>query len=363
MHTTTPSPVQLQSTSTLDRIAATLRAARRVIVLTHAKPDGDALGSTLAATRAINKRRPGTALAVYAGPYQAGLREVAKDTPCVFADPGKYGVATLDRALDPAADVILIADTCSWNQLEPFAPYIHSRKASGAKVCAVDHHVQGNADVAHELVADVAAAAACQPMAELCRLLLQVPRPSPLPPEIAEPLYLGLATDTGWFRHSNVSSGVLRLAGDLLDSGADHTWLYRTTEQQESVHRLKLIAAALASVELRLHERFAVMTLTLEDMRKAGAQPGETGGLTDFTQSLSSVRVSALLTEVPAEHAASGQAMVKISLRSKEGVDVNAIAGALGGGGHVRAAGARVAMRIEDAKDLLERHVAQQLKS
>jgi bifunctional oligoribonuclease and PAP phosphatase NrnA len=353
----------LTSTATLEQVASRLRTARRVVVLTHVKPDGDALGSTLAATRTLNSLRPGTARAVYSGPFQPGLRDIAKQTPCVFAEPGKYGQEALAQGLDPIADVILITDTCSWNQLEPFAEYIRDRRAAGATVCAVDHHVQGNSDIADMLVSDVASAAVCQPVSTLCGLLLQLPHGAPLPAEIAEPLYLGLATDTGWFRHSNVSSSVLRLASTLLDAGTDHTWLYRTTEQQETVHRLRLIAAALGSVELRQHDQLALMVLTLADMKRVGAQPGETGGLTDFTQSLSSVRVSALLTEVPADQAASGRAMVKISMRSKEGVDVNAIAGALGGGGHVRAAGARVTMRVEDAKDAIERLVAQQLAS
>jgi phosphoesterase RecJ-like protein len=229
----------------------------------------------------------------------------------------------------------------------------------------VDHHVQGDAAVANSRCIDVSAAAVCQPMAKVCMELLRVREASSLPADVAEALYLGLATDTGWFRHSNVSRRVMALAGELLDAGANHVRLYQLVEQRETIGRLRLISRALGSVDLRLADRLAFLSLSLDDLRACGAQPGETGGLTDFTQSMQSVVVSALITEVPPEQRHGEHApLVKVSLRSKSepvGVDVNRVAGTLGGGGHVRAAGAKLRGSIEDAKTTIERLVAQQL--
>ena len=164
----------------------------------------------------------------------------------------------------------------------------------------------------------------------------------------------------GWFRHSNVTRNVMELAGQLLDAGANHVRLYQTMEQNETPGRLKLISRALNSLDLRLDNRLALMTLTQDDLRESGALPGETGGLTDFTQGIASVQVSGVLLEVPGDKP--GTRIVKISLRSKPGpVDVNAIAGTLGGGGHVRAAGAKVKLTLDEAKDAVTRLVAEQL--
>jgi phosphoesterase RecJ-like protein len=129
---------------------------------------------------------------------------------------------------------------------------------------------------------------------------------------------------------------------------------------------LRLIGKALATIDLRLQDRLAFLHLTLDDMRAAGAMPGETGGLTDFTQTLATTVVSALITEVPAEHRSgdTSKPLVKISLRSKSepvGVDVNRVAQTLGGGGHVRAAGAKMYGTIDDAKREIERLVGEQL--
>lgn len=334
------------------------------MLFSHTKPDGDALGSTLAIARALALRpNPPSVHAVYVGPYQPGLREVADRSPLVspyFLEPGPNVTQQLEGLLPHDADAIVITDTCSWSQLDPFAPFLRPRRAI---VSAIDHHVQGNAEIASLLHVDTSVAAICQSAAEVCRLLLGVGGPGMLPAVVAEPLYLGLATDTGWFRHSNVGPTVLRLAADLLDAGADHTWLFRTTEQREHPTRLRLVAAALASVELRQQGTLAMMSLSLEDMRKAGAQPGETGGLTDFTQALGDVRVSALFTETPPEHRSdsSRSPAIKVSLRSKEGVDVSSVASAMGGGGHVRAAGVKLAMPMQQAKDTIERALAPQL--
>jgi phosphoesterase RecJ-like protein len=157
----------------------------------------------------------------------------------------------------------------------------------------------------------------------------------------------------------------METAGQLLDAGADHTRLYRIVEQRETPERLKLLARALASLELLDDGRLAMMKLSREDFSTTKAQPGESGGFVDFGQSIPSVLVTCVLTEAaPGEYgpASSDTPVTKVSLRSKpiggldgNGVDVNVLAKQLGGGGHVRAAGARTSMPLDaTARRVLE---------
>ncbi|CAG0949713.1 bifunctional oligoribonuclease and PAP phosphatase NrnA [Phycisphaerales bacterium] len=354
-----PDSADWKTNASLAEIAEFLRGKRRIVVTTHVKPDGDAVGSSLALVRALNL--PGAwgpwvpanrAEAWYFGPMPPWLRDIAGDTPYRVLDSG--GMPEVD-----GLDAVVVVDTGSWLQLEALREWITARHEM---VSLIDHHVQGNAAVAPRRHIDTSAAAACQPVAELCRLLLGKGSLAELPGPVAEMLYLGLATDTGWFRHSNVNHRVMETAGELLDAKADNVRLYQVVEQRESVSRLKLLSRALASLELFDHDRIAVMTLTREDFHGAHAQPGESGGFVDFGQAISGVLVTALLTEAePGEFGGRGP-VTKVSLRSKVGVDVNAVAKVLGGGGHVQAAGARPSLAMDAAKREVVRLVSIALK-
>lgn len=349
--------------TTLEQIAARLRTRKKIVVLTHVKPDGDAAGSTLALVRALNTPRAWVAAdraeAWYFGPTPPWISDVAGDTPHRLL--GEGGPPQVE-----GVDAVVVLDTGSWTQLEAVHEWLAPRREM---TMLVDHHIQGDAEVAAERFIDTSAAAVCQPVAELCRLILDVPDRTRLPGPVAEALYMGLATDTGWFRHSNVSRGVMVAAGDLLQAGADHIKLYQLLEQRETVSRLKLLSRALASLELHDQDRLAVMSVTKKDFAESGAQPGESGGFVDFGQSIPTVEVTCLLTEATGAEYGPGvdprAPVTKVSLRSKASgheVDVNKIARALGGGGHVRAAGARTARPIEETKQDVIRLVQAQTR-
>jgi len=338
------------------------------VVLTHVKPDGDAVGSSLALVRALNTpapwAAPDRAQAWYFGPPPPWLRAIAGTTPIRLID--KEGIPEVD-----GLDAVMVVDTGSWSQLEAVHEWLAPKRAITG---LVDHHMQGDPEVAAMRHIATDSAAACQPVAELCRLILGAASLSGLPKNVAEPLYLGLATDTGWFRHSNVSRAVMTTAGDLLEAGADHVNLYQKTEQQETLSRLKLLGRALASLELHDEDRLAVMMLTKKDFAACSAQPGESGGFVDYSQTIPTVLVTCLLSEaLPGDYgkSAAGEAantgpLTKVSLRSKPGenaVDVNIVAKALGGGGHIRAAGARAALTLEQTRAVVVKQVGLQTHS
>jgi phosphoesterase RecJ-like protein len=160
-------------------------------------------------------------------------------------------------------------------------------------------------------------------------------------------LYLGVASDTGWFRHANTTPAALKLASELLSAGVDHAKLYQRVEQGDRAERLKLIARALSSLELHEDGRVAISRISRSDFEETGGTQGDTGGFAEIPMTIGSVRVSCALTEVEGE--------IRVSLRSKSAdgphklVDVNAVASTLGGGGHTQAAGARLTGSLGDA--------------
>lgn len=333
------------SNSDLASLATWLRTCKRVVVLTHVKPDGDAVGSTTAAARAINLAA-GREVAIpwYWGPLPDWMPSIIKGVTHRIID--EQNRADHDDREDP--DGILILDTGSWTQLHEVREWLLHRTSIAA---VIDHHKQGDADVAARRVIQSDSAAVCEPVAELCRLLLNKPRLNQLPTEVAEPLYLGLATDTGWFKHSNVSPAALRTAAELLEAGVDHSSLYERIEQRDRTSRLKLMARALSSLELHDHDRIAILTLTLKDFHDCHAASTDTGGFSELALSAEKVQVCVLITEAFI-HPGDGN-ITKVSFRSKDGpnsIDVNAAAKKLGGGGHIRAAGAKVSANIADTR-------------
>ena len=330
-------PEAWRSTETIETTADWIAGRQRVVLLTHQKPDGDAIGATLALARTL-KQRGQQPLIVYAGPEPHWLSE--------FAMADEWTLVERDGLAQGEFDGAVICDTGSRDQLGPVLPLVVGQ-ADGCLI--IDHHLSGDATLAERLLIETDAAAVCAPIALLCARMLDVPAPK-LPRDVAEALYLGVATDTGWLRYSNVTPATLRLAAELIEAGADPTSVYERVEQRERASRIGLLGRALTSMRLCIDGRLAVLRITRDDMRDAGAAPSDAGGFSDLPMSIRGVGVVAVLTEVATTD---GAALTKISLRSKPGadaVDVNQIARSLGGGGHARAAGARVEVDLDSAE-------------
>lgn len=333
--------VPYESNATLRQIADRLRIARRVVLLTHSKPDGDAVGSTLALARTLDRLKI-EAVPIYLPPWPTRMNPIVGRTRVIHESHGCWEQPWLE-----SVDTIGILDTGSWVQIADAKPWLASRTS---RAVLVDHHSHGDGDIAGMRHIHPASASACELVAELCGILLEITDRRRFPLEIAEPLYLGLATDTGWFRYSNMKPDTLRLAADLIEAGVDANRLYRTVEQADTPSRLELIRRALDSLELLDGNRAAMMTVTRADVAACQASQDEVGGLTDLPQTIGSVRVIAVLTEVE-------EKLTKVSLRSKAAdpgqreVDVNVLAHRFGGGGHVHAAGAKIRLPLADARE------------
>ncbi len=323
-----------QTNADFPAIAAELRTAGSFLITTHAKPDGDAVGCVSALSRALQKLGKRVER-WFMPPMPKSMDGLLAGMPYVLHQSNDKHLPELEP------DRVLIVDTGAWSQLEGMRPWLAERRA---KTILIDHHLHGD-DVAALRHVDGSAAACCELIAELIDAL-GVPIDLPM----AEALYMGIATDTGWFRFSNTRPQTLRLAARLIEAGVDHARLFIESENSERVEKLLLFQRALASLKLLGQASAAIMTLLESDFHETGALPTETDRLVDLPQMCESVKVVVLACE-------SGKSLTRLSFRSKPGpgaIDVNQLAGRFGGGGHARAAGAKVHEPLPEVLKKLE---------
>lgn len=312
--------------------ATLLLQAQRITVLTHAKPDGDAYGCVIAAVAALRQLGK-NARGLVIPPILPGLGDVAGSSilQIIPADP---------PADQP--DLLLILDTAAWSQIGALAKLV---RPNLSRTLIVDHHLSGDIEAAYRHV-DASAAACCELVAELILALSDVAKPKATlwTPIVCEALYAGIASDTGWFRFSNTTPRTHEWAARLLRHGVNHSELHRKLEQTERPEKLALLVRALHSLELLAGGSVALMTLWQRDFAETGANDEETERFVDLPQVLADVRVVVLA----AEQALNGnppRTRTRLSFRSKPGIDavnVAELAERFGGGGHARAAGAKI---------------------
>jgi phosphoesterase RecJ-like protein len=322
--------------TTWDAVAERIEAAERIALVTHTRPDGDALGSLLGLHRALASRGQRSDVLVM-GEIDPGVLALADTTPLLTMTGGP--------APDPY-DLIVIIDTGAWGQLEPLQDWLRTRRDD---IIGIDHHPRGD-DVAAARIVDTSAAAA----AEMVLTLLDV-LGCPLTDGvhgIVEPLFAGMATDTGWFRFQSAGPSTLRAAARLLEAGVDKARLFRTLEESYGPGRLALTARALNSVEYLSEGRIAIQSIDGADFEAAGATTSDLTGLVNEPMCVAGVLVAIMLVEMSSD-------LTKLSFRAKPGredrpaIDVNVLAQRFGGGGHPFAAGARLEMDLPSAKKVL----------
>lgn len=296
-----------------------LREHQNVLVLTHARPDGDAWGSAIAVRRLV-ERLGGSATIRLTGWLDPMMQELFPEEPATFDDPDA-----------PVADAVVVVDTSAETQLDRDAAFCRSMED---RLLVIDHHAKG--DVwSHSCVDSTLPSTT----ALLTKLIHEAG--IPLDRDLAEPLLLGLATDTGWFRHANADAGAFVLAGELIQAGARRDRLYQATEGAQHPARLSLMGTALGRLEWLAEGQIAITGLAHADFRSAGAGPEVLAGVVNEPLSVRSCGVSLLCTEVT-------PGLVKVSLRSipdEHGspiLDVAEFAAKFGGGGHRMAAGCRL---------------------
>jgi bifunctional oligoribonuclease and PAP phosphatase NrnA len=179
-----------------------------------------------------------------------------------------------------------------------------------------------------------------------------------LTPAIAEALYIAIVTDTGRFQYANTTSKALRLAGELVEAGADVHRVFQGIYENVAFAKLKLIARALENAQVFEGGRVIVSHLEREDFDAAGAEEPYSEGIIDFLRAVEGAEIAALIREPPTQNGPTR----RVSLRTTaEGIDVSEIARKSGGGGHQMAAGFSSESSVDEITGFIRREYLAQV--
>jgi phosphoesterase RecJ-like protein len=299
------------------RFVELVQAHQKFLLVSHIRPDCDALGSELG---------------------MAGILEtLGKDvkicnghaTPpnLAFIDPqNKIGV--INVTVQPAdladRDCIIILDTSAWQQLGAMGDVIRNHSA---KKMVLDHHVSQD-DLGAENFKNTTAEAAGRLVVEAADAL-----GVKLTEEISTPLFAAIATDTGWYRFGSAGSNTYRIAARLIDAGASPSRIFNSLYEQDTIGRVLLRGLILSRVKAELNGRLVYTHVLKEDFTSTGALPSDTEDVINMALAIAGTQFAVIFVE----QATGG---FKLSFRSRCAVDCSQLAEQYGGGGHKAAAGA-----------------------
>ncbi|MBR4943327.1 MAG: bifunctional oligoribonuclease/PAP phosphatase NrnA [Clostridia bacterium] len=316
---------ELKTENTLQQIAERIKKAKRIVIVTHMRPDGDALGSALALSTALNNLKI--------------ANQVCDETDIPSNLSFLNGLESVKKKPQGNYDLLIAVDCSDEQRMGALSEELFLAKKNRIDVINIDHHISNNRFGQYNFVQ--VCASNCMNIAKLIDCLgAQIDK------KTAEYLLLGLLTDSGNFSHDDVGEEILALAARLVKAGANiRDFNYQLFKKQPKA-RAKLHAKVMGGMRFYHEDRFAVITITKRAMEECGADNGMTEGFVDFPLNVDTVEIAASVMEVKA-----GQ--YKISLRSKNYADVNRLAGTYGGGGHIRAAGCMLFGDLEDVLDRL----------
>jgi bifunctional oligoribonuclease and PAP phosphatase NrnA len=295
---------------TADSVAAireAILARQRFVITSHARPDGDAIGSQVAMALA--------------------LRQLGKDVRMVSADPAPPQFQTFPAVSDIQvsqrvheefdAAIVMECGDLSRTGIEGLDKYF---------VINIDHH-PGNKNYGAINWFDAGAAACGEMVFDVIEAL-----GVSLTPEIATHIYVTILTDTGGFHYSHITPRTFEICRRCTEAGAQPEPIARAVYDSSTMGRLRLMGSVLHSLEFESGGRAVLAALTLELLRETGATHEDADGLINIPLTVKDIQAVAFLKEIAPDS-------FRISLRSKGSVDVNRVASVFGGGGHKNAAG------------------------
>lgn len=319
-------------------IATVIRAKQRFLVTTHVRPDPDGLGSMLGLAEGL------VALGKDVGMVVSSIYPPRYD----FLDPHKR-IRRFQLPGDEyrGFEAVVVLDTGTWNQLGDFGSFL---KTLNVPKFVIDHHPTQD-DLGATRLVDISAEATGRLVYDLLQHLQ-----APLSKDAAQFLFAAVATDTGWYRHSNTTAPTFALAEALCRAGANPTWLYDQIYEQNRLPRLHLMGLVLQRLQTTENGQIAYTELRRDDYKATGAVPSDSEDLVNFTRGLVGVEVGIFFMEQP-------EGGVKVSMRSRERVNVSRIAESFGGGGHRLASGAILQTSLPEAQQKVLAAVAQALRA
>jgi bifunctional oligoribonuclease and PAP phosphatase NrnA len=315
--------------TTAAHLAAEIRKRQRFVITSHVRPDGDAIGSSLAMAYA--------------------LRRLGKDVRVVFRDeppaplqvfPGVTDIEVAGRVDDPG-DAVIVMESGD----------LQRTGVDGLQrgfVINIDHHL-GNSMYGSLNWFDLSAAACGEMVFELVRELGVA-----LTVEIATHIYVAILTDTGSFHYSSISPRTFEICRQCVEAGVDPPSVARSIFDSNNLGRLKLFGAVLSKMELDATGRLATVYVDHKLASDCGGTYEDTEGLINLPLTVKEIQAVVFFKE-------DGPDDWRISMRSKGDVDINAVAKQFGGGGHKNASGCGAKGSIDELKVLFREKITEQI--
>lgn len=314
--------------NTVQEITAKLNKAECVAVFCHARPDGDALGSGLALCLALENAGKTAVMCCEDVPpekfsFLPAMKKVLNSLP-----PLKY-------------DLYVSVDCADVTRMGVFSKTYQKFKGDTVNI---DHHISDNGYGKFNYVIDCPAS--CEIMTELL-----IKGGFEITKEIADLLMLGMITDSGNFTHQDVTENTFIVAGMLRAKGADGNKINYNVNVRQPKARALLYGRVMNKMRFDLDGKLAIIVISQSDMTELGADKSLTEGFVDFPLTVDGVEVAISVMEFKKNQ-------YKASLRSNGNVNVNAVASAFGGGGHILASGCMLFGELEEVIERLTREVA-----
>jgi phosphoesterase RecJ-like protein len=321
-------PIATESTTSA-HLAEEIRRRQRFVITSHVRPDGDAIGSSLAMAYA--------------------LRELGKDVRVVFRDappgplqvfPGVSQIEVTERVDDPG-DAVIVMESGD----------LQRTGVEGLErgfVINIDHHL-GNSMYGSLNWFDLSAAACGEMVFDLVKDL-----GVPLTPEIATHIYIAILTDTGSFHYSSISPRTFDICRQCVEAGVDPPAVARSIFDSNNLGRLKLFGAVLSKMELDPTGRLATVYVDQRLAQDCGGTYDDTEGLINLPLTVKEIQAVVFFKE-------NGPDDWRISMRSKGEVDINAVATQFGGGGHKNASGCSATGPIAELKRSFREKITEQI--
>ena len=311
--------------NTLDNILEEINNAQSIVILTHENPDGDAIGSGLALYNALKQigKNPDIIIPEYPRIFEflPGADEIKKESVIE-----KY-------------DLAISVDCATVKMLNGFANYFENAKVR----VSIDHHSTNTMFGDLNYVSPDAPACAQILLMVFEYFKIEVTK------DIGTCILTGIITDTGGFKYSGVTSETFEFVAWLLDKGINVSKIYRKVLQTKTRANFELNRIATNRLEFLEDGKVAFTYITKKDEESVNAESGDHEGIVETGRDIEGVEVSIFVRETDKG--------CKVSMRSNEYVNVSDVCLLLGGGGHIRAAGASMQCTIEQAKEKILRQI------
>lgn len=315
----------------LNALKKLLSSPKKIAIIPHKNPDGDAIGSTLALWHYLINNGL-TASIVAPNDFPKFLKWMpGADRILNFEKENSQSKACINNA-----DIIFTLD---FNHLGRVGQMSEVLEAAQATFVMVDHH-QEPADYASIMYSDVSMSSTCE---MVYVLINQLGDENSITPEMANCIYTGIMTDTGSFKFAATTSNTHRVVADLMDKGAEGTEIHHRIYDTNSPSRLHLLGCALKNMVILEEYSTAYITLSQEELDTFNYQKGDTEGFVNYGLTLDGIKFAVIFIENKEE------GIFKISFRSVGDFSVNDFARKhFNGGGHTNAAGGRSEDSIAD---------------